>query len=69
MTGEPDADLGERIVAWVVPAEGAAPRPTSWSTTSPALLTPHKRPREVRFVDELPRNEMGKVQKARLEAP
>ena len=29
-------------------------------------LSVHKRPREVRFVDALPRNEMGKVQKARL---
>jgi malonyl-CoA/methylmalonyl-CoA synthetase len=29
-------------------------------------LAPHKRPRVVHFVDELPRNEMGKVQKARL---
>jgi malonyl-CoA/methylmalonyl-CoA synthetase len=29
-------------------------------------LAPHKRPREVRFVDELPRNAMGKVMKKRL---
>jgi malonyl-CoA/methylmalonyl-CoA synthetase len=29
-------------------------------------LAPHKRPRDVRFLDELPRNDMGKVQKARL---
>ena len=29
-------------------------------------LSAHKRPREVRFVAELPRNEMGKVQKTRL---
>ena len=32
------------------------------------MLTPHKRPRVVRFLDELPRNEMGKVQKKRLTA-
>jgi acyl-coenzyme A synthetase/AMP-(fatty) acid ligase len=30
-------------------------------------LAPHKRPREVRFVDSLPRNAMGKIQKKRLE--
>ena len=30
------------------------------------LLSPHKRPREVRLVPALPRNAMGKVQKARL---
>ena len=28
-----------------------------------AVLAPHKRPREVRFLDELPRNAMGKVLK------
>jgi malonyl-CoA/methylmalonyl-CoA synthetase len=30
------------------------------------LLAPHKRPREVRFANALPRNDMGKVQKALL---
>ena len=30
------------------------------------LLAPHKRPREVRFLDELPRNAMGKVVKQKL---
>ena len=29
-------------------------------------LAPHKRPREIRFLDELPRNAMGKVVKQRL---
>jgi acyl-coenzyme A synthetase/AMP-(fatty) acid ligase len=30
-------------------------------------LAPHKRPREVRFVDALPRNAMGKVMKKQLQ--
>jgi malonyl-CoA/methylmalonyl-CoA synthetase len=30
------------------------------------MLTPHKRPREVRYLDELPRNAMGKVTKKLL---
>jgi malonyl-CoA/methylmalonyl-CoA synthetase len=30
------------------------------------VLTPHKRPREVRFVEALPRNALGKVQKRML---
>jgi malonyl-CoA/methylmalonyl-CoA synthetase len=30
------------------------------------LLTKHKRPREVHFIDELPRNDMGKVMKRAL---
>jgi len=66
VTGEPDDDLGERIVAWVVRAEGESPSDDDLSDHVAALLTPHKRPRVVRFVDELPRNAMGKVQKARL---
>jgi malonyl-CoA/methylmalonyl-CoA synthetase len=69
VTGEPDADLGERIVAWIVPSEGASPSADELADHVAALLTPHKRPRVVHMLDELPRNEMGKVQKARLEAP
>jgi malonyl-CoA/methylmalonyl-CoA synthetase len=34
-----------------------------------ALLAPHKRPRQVHFVSELPRNAMGKVVKQQLPAP
>jgi malonyl-CoA/methylmalonyl-CoA synthetase len=30
------------------------------------LLTPHKRPRRVEYVDRLPRNDMGKVMKRAL---
>jgi malonyl-CoA/methylmalonyl-CoA synthetase len=69
VTGEPDPDLGERIVAWVVKAEGEAPSQDDLSDHVADMLTPHKRPRVVHFVDELPRNEMGKVQKKRLVAP
>jgi malonyl-CoA/methylmalonyl-CoA synthetase len=65
--GEPDEDLGERIVAWVVLVDGAAPpAPGELESHVAGLLTPHKRPRTVHFVPELPRNAMGKVVKARL---
>jgi malonyl-CoA/methylmalonyl-CoA synthetase len=66
VTGEPDPDLGERIVAWVVAAEGQSPSEDELSGHVADMLTPHKRPRVVHFVDELPRNELGKVQKKRL---
>ncbi|WP_414675383.1 acyl-CoA synthetase [Lentzea sp.] len=65
VTGEPDDDLGERIVAWVVPA-GDAPAAEELSDHVARLLTPHKRPRRVRFVESLPRNDMGKVMKRAL---
>src|SRR3954470_8840545 len=66
VTGEPDDDLGERIVAWVVPAGGDRPGERELADHVAKLLTPHKRPREVRYLDELPRNAMGKVTKAAL---
>jgi malonyl-CoA/methylmalonyl-CoA synthetase len=69
VTGEADADLGERIVAWIVPVAGAHPSADVLADHVAALLTPHKRPRVVHLMQELPRNEMGKVQKKRLDAP
>ncbi len=68
--GEPDEDLGERIAAWVVLAPGSSePSGDELADHVAALLAPHKRPRSVHFVAELPRNAMGKVLKQRLQAP
>ena len=66
VTGEPDDDLGERIVAWVVPAPGAEPTAEELAAHVAGLLTAHKRPRDVRFLEALPRNDMGKVLKTAL---
>ncbi|MEU1115321.1 acyl-CoA synthetase [Streptomyces sp. NPDC005879] len=69
VTGEPDADLGERIVAWVVPADpGTPPAAEALADHVAARLAPHKRPRVVRFLDKLPRNDMGKIMKRALGA-
>ncbi|WP_211323095.1 acyl-CoA synthetase [Amycolatopsis palatopharyngis] len=67
VTGEPDPDLGERIVAWIV---SSAPRPDEQELADHVsrLLAPHKRPRVVHYVDALPRNDMGKVLKRALHA-
>ncbi|MDE3724603.1 acyl-CoA synthetase [Nocardiopsis sp. N85] len=65
VTGEPDPDLGERVVAWVVP-RGQAPSLAELSDLVAAELAPHKRPRRLRVVDSLPRNDMGKVLKRAL---
>jgi malonyl-CoA/methylmalonyl-CoA synthetase len=67
VAGEPDERLGERIVAWVVlRPEATRPSPKDLEDHVAALLAPHKRPRDVRFLDALPRNDMGKVMKGRL---
>ncbi|MFE6825629.1 acyl-CoA synthetase [Streptomyces sp. NPDC057690] len=67
VTGEPDADLGERIVAWVVPADpGALPAERELADHVARRLAPHKRPRVVRYLDALPRNDMGKIMKRAL---
>ena len=68
--GLPDPDLGQRIVAFAVARDPSSPPPSEalieWVTGE---LTPHKRPREVRFVRGLPRNALGKVQKKQLGSP
>ncbi|WP_018333117.1 AMP-binding protein [Actinomycetospora chiangmaiensis] len=65
VVGEPDSDLGQRIVAHVVCPDGAVDAQAVMDFVG-ERLSKHKRPREVVVVDELPRNAMGKVQKARL---
>jgi malonyl-CoA/methylmalonyl-CoA synthetase len=81
--GEPDARLGERIVAYVVltgrpdtqdgadgasgaQSAGGVPTAQDLADHVASLLAPHKRPRDVRFLDRLPRNDMGKIVKSRL---
>ncbi|KUL34933.1 acyl-CoA synthetase [Streptomyces regalis] len=67
VTGEPDADLGERIVAWIVPADPQSPPPAEeLANHVAARLAPHKRPRKVHYLDVLPRNDMGKIMKRAL---
>ncbi|MCV7414726.1 acyl-CoA synthetase [Mycolicibacterium litorale] len=62
VVGVPDDDLGQRIVAFVV--GDAAPEILIGYVAE--QLSVHKRPREVRIVDSLPRNAMGKVLKKEL---
>lgn len=62
VVGVPDDDLGQRIVAYVV-GEVAEDDVIGFVAQQ---LSVHKRPREVRRVDALPRNAMGKVLKKEL---
>jgi malonyl-CoA/methylmalonyl-CoA synthetase len=64
--GIPDDDLGERIAAWVVITPGSDLTDDVLVQHVADLLAPHKRPRVITRVDELPRNALGKVQKKRL---
>jgi fatty acid CoA ligase FadD36 len=63
VVGAPHADLGQEIVAYVV-ASGASTQELIDFVAH--RLSVHKRPRRIHLVDALPRNAMGKVQKARL---
>ena len=64
VVGLPDEDLGQRIVAFVVSSsELHAEELINYVAQQ---LSVHKRPREVRIVDVLPRNAMGKVLKKQL---
>ena len=63
--GVPHRDFGEAVVAIVV-REDPALAADAIETTLSAQLAKFKQPKSVIFVDSLPRNSMGKVQKAAL---
>ncbi len=69
VTGEADADLGQRIVAWIEPADGATPDTEALCALVASELAPYKRPRMVHVVGELPRTALGKIEKRLLLAP
>ncbi|MGH3774504.1 MAG: AMP-binding protein [Pseudonocardiaceae bacterium] len=66
VTGEPDPDLGERVVAWVVASCDPPPTAQELAEHVAHLLAPHKRPRAVHYLPTLPRTELGKVIKTDL---
>ena len=67
--GVPDDDLGEVVAAAVV-ADGSLPEPEVRRALERAALglSGLKRPRQVVFVEALPRNALGKLQRSRLAA-
>ncbi|MBY0397097.1 MAG: AMP-binding protein, partial [Thermoleophilia bacterium] len=66
--GVPHPDLGEAVVAVVVPRPGHSPDPARLIGAISGGLAGYKRPKHLAVVAELPRNAMGKVQKAALRA-
>ena len=61
--GVPHPDLGEGVTAVVVPADKAGLDEAAILSALESRLAKFKLPKRVVFVDELPRNTMGKVQK------
>jgi crotonobetaine/carnitine-CoA ligase len=66
VVGRPDPMLGEVPVAFVLPADPGGIAPGPLEAACERELTPYKRPREIRVVDELPRSTLDKVAKAAL---
>lgn len=61
--GLPDADFGEIVVAIVVPGDGVAMSAKKIRTAISDRAAKFKVPKKIIFVEDLPRNAMGKVQK------
>jgi long-chain acyl-CoA synthetase len=69
--GVPDPEMGESVAAFVQPAAGAIPGPELEQEIIAFVkskIASFKAPRTVRFVDELPRSEAGKLMKSELRA-
>ncbi len=68
VVGVPHPDFGEGVVAVVVREPGGDLEPEAISSALASQLAAFKRPKRIVVVGELPRNAMGKVQKAELRA-
>jgi malonyl-CoA/methylmalonyl-CoA synthetase len=64
--GVPHPDFGEAVVAVVVPRAGATLDPQACIAALKQKIAGFKVPKRVSLADQLPRNAMGKVQKALL---
>jgi len=66
VVGVSHLDFGEAVLGIVVPVPGVSPDLELISKTISASLANFKRPKKLVLMEELPRNAMGKVQKALL---
>ena len=66
--GAPDAEMGEQVVAVIVPRAGETLDAAEIIAYCRERLASYKKPRRVVFVETLPRNALGKVQKHLLSA-
>jgi malonyl-CoA/methylmalonyl-CoA synthetase len=63
VVGVPDAEWGERVCAAVIAARGRTLEPRALRAWAAERLSPWKVPREIRVVESLPANALGKVVK------
>jgi len=68
VVGAPDHEWGERVVAFVVPRAGERVAAGDLDAHCLARIARFKRPKDYRVVDELPKNNYGKVLKTELRA-
>ncbi len=64
--GVPDEEFGEAVMACVQLKPGAAAEAGEMIEHCRALIASYKKPKHIRFVDELPRTSSGKILKYRL---
>ena len=66
VVGRPDPDFGEAVIAFIVLDNSKKITPENVTAYAKENLANFKAPKEVIFMEELPRNTMGKVQKNEL---
>jgi fatty-acyl-CoA synthase len=64
--GVPDPEFGQRLRAYLVPASGASMDAETVQQYVKANLARYKVPRDVVFIDAMPRNPAGKIVKRQL---
>jgi acyl-coenzyme A synthetase/AMP-(fatty) acid ligase len=69
VAGVKDPEMGEKVKAWVVLHEGFEPTPDQARELQDhvkATIAPYKYPREIEFLEELPKTSSGKILRREL---